>query len=66
MDSSGKEEKVEDFILKPEKLMETQKLRAASALSLREAFKQTKNAESLVFTKLGGGTPNQTFFLGIK
>ena len=33
-DSSCKEEKVEDFILKPEKLMETKKLRAASPLSL--------------------------------
>ena len=33
-DSSCKEEKVEDFILKPEKLMEAKKLRAASPLSL--------------------------------
>ena len=33
-DSSCKEEKVEDFILKPEKLMKTKKLRAASPLSL--------------------------------
>merc|ERR1712208_137690 len=33
-DSSCKEEKVEDFILKPEKLMETKKLWAASPLSL--------------------------------
>ena len=32
-DSSCKEEKVEDFILKPEKLMETKKLGAASPLS---------------------------------
>ena len=29
-DSSCKEEKVEDFILKPEKLMETKKLRASA------------------------------------
>ena len=33
-DSSCKEEKVEDFILKPEKNMETKKLWAASLLSL--------------------------------
>ena len=33
-DSSCKKEKVEDFILKPEKLMETKKLQAATPLSL--------------------------------
>ena len=53
-DSSCKKEKVEDLILTPEKL--EKKLWAASALSLTEAFTQTKNAESLVFT------PNQTYF----
>ena len=33
-DSSCKEEKMEDFILKPEKLMKTIKFRGASPLSL--------------------------------
>ena len=44
-DSSCKEEKVEDFILKPEKLMETKKLRAASPLSL-SIFWAKKNNNS--------------------
>ena len=44
-DSSCKEEKVEDFILKPEKLMKTKKLRAASPLSL-SIFWAKKNNNS--------------------
>ena len=46
-DSSCKEEKVEDFILKPEKLMETKKLRAASPLSLSIFW--AKNARGIFF-----------------
>ena len=43
-DSSCKEEKVEDFILKPEKLMETKKLRAASPLSLSIFWAKKNNS----------------------
>ena len=50
-DSSCKEEKVEDFILKPEKLMETKKLRAASPLSL-SIFWAKKNNSPLVWGRL--------------